>query len=133
MLLLSTVYGPNSTDIVKEGWLGIPKGLGEVLWERGWIVTGSLSLHFVSRVLAESSREYIFQLKNSLDELVTFFYQFGSQVDRQRVGPGQDVYETEGFSGEFCHFFTRVGIQGQAVILGLRSCNVSFNRGIAII
>ena len=26
-----------SVEVVKEGWLGKPKGLLQVLWERGWI------------------------------------------------------------------------------------------------
>ena len=25
------------TDVIEEGWLGKPKGLLQVLWERGWI------------------------------------------------------------------------------------------------
>ena len=33
----------NEVDLVEEGWLGKPKGLLQVLWERGWVDERKLS------------------------------------------------------------------------------------------
>ena len=52
-----------NVEVVKEGWLGKPKGLLQVLWERGWINESKLGEYYLkgTRNLKDKEGEILLQ------------------------------------------------------------------------